>query len=143
MFDRYEDISAKDHERMRRTGEGSIEYNLTAISPLPHRDAILKNKHNKRDLSRVLSTLNLGPGIVMDSRGDGGFRHDEADVTIISYLLQAAESGHDVIRILSDDTDVFVLLVYRVWRMQLSCSVQMEHWNGVVLDIKSTCSDLG
>ena len=50
IFDRYGDISAKDHERVRRGGEGSTDYNLTINSPLPSRDAILKNKHNKHTL---------------------------------------------------------------------------------------------
>ena len=40
-------------------------------------------------------------------------------MTIIAYLPRAAKSGKSVIRILSDDTDVFVLLVYWVWKMQL------------------------
>ena len=60
----------------------------TAISPLPYRDAIINNKHNKRELSRVLSLFNLGPNITMDSRDDGAFTHDEADVTMIAYMLQ-------------------------------------------------------
>ena len=50
VFDRYDDISAKDHERVRRGGEGSTDYNLTINSPLPSRDAIIKNKHNKLEL---------------------------------------------------------------------------------------------
>ena len=29
VFDRYDDISAKDHERIRRRGEGTTNYNLT------------------------------------------------------------------------------------------------------------------
>ena len=45
VFDRYGDISAKDRERIRRAGEGFIDYNLTINSSLPNRDAILKNKH--------------------------------------------------------------------------------------------------
>ena len=48
---------------------------------------------------------------------------------MIAYLLQAAESGKSVIRILTDDTDVLVLLVYWVWKMQLHSAVQMERWN--------------
>ena len=59
--------------------------------------------------------------------------HDEADVTMTAYMLQTAEFGKDVIRILSGDTDVFVVLVYWVWKMQLHCSVQMERWNAGVL----------
>jgi len=62
---------------------------------------------------------------------------------MIAYMLQAAEFGKDVIRILSDSTDVFVMLVYWVWKMQLHYSVQMERWNGVVVDINATCTELG
>ena len=75
---------------MRRAGKGSTYYNLAANSPLPNRDAILKNKHNKRELSRVPSLFNLGPNVTMDCRDDGAFTHDEADVTMIVYMLQAA-----------------------------------------------------
>ena len=89
VFDRHDDISAKDHERIRHGCEGSTDYNLTI------------------------------------------------------YLLQATESGKSVIRILTDDTDVFVLLVYWVWKMQLHSAVQMERWNGVVIDINATCLLLG
>ena len=60
----------------------------------------------------MLSLFNLGPNVTMDSRDDGAFTHDEADVTMIAYMLQAAEFGKDVIRILSDYTDVFVMLIY-------------------------------
>ena len=77
------------------------------------------------------------------SRYNGGFEHEEADVTMIAYILQAAESGKSVIRILTDDTDVFVLLVYWVWKIQLHSAVQMERWNGVVIDINAKCLLLG
>ena len=143
VYDSYDDISAKDHERVRRGGEGSTDYNLTIHSPLPSRDAILMNKHNKLELSRILSTLDMDADMSIDSRYNGGFEHDEADVTMIAYLLQAAESGKSVILILTDDTDVFVLMVYWVWKMQLPSAVQMERWNGVVIDINATCLLLG
>lgn len=145
VFDKYDDVSAKDHERKRRAGEGSTDYKLTLNSPLPNREAVLKNKHNKRELSQVLSTCIMGANMSVESRDDGGFAHDEADVTIIAYLLQAAEFGKRVIRILSDDTDLFVLMVFWVWKMQLHfrCCVQMERWNGVVIDINATCMQLG
>ncbi len=120
LFDRYDDIPAKDHERIRRGGgEGSTDYNLTINSPLPSRDAILKNKHNKLELSRILSTIDMDADMSIDSRYNGGFEHEEADVTMIAHLLQAAESGQSVIRILTDDTDVFVLLVHWVWKMPI------------------------
>ena len=79
VFDKYYDVSAKDHERMRRCGMGSINYGLTINTPLPGRDAILKNKHNTLQLSTVLSTYNFGEGVLVESRSHGTFNHDEAD----------------------------------------------------------------
>ena len=44
IFDRYDDISAKDHEMQRREGQGSAQYQMILTSPLAGRDAIVKNK---------------------------------------------------------------------------------------------------
>ena len=60
-----------------------------------------------------------------------------------SFLLEAAKSGQNVICILRDDTDVFVLLAYWVNRTHLQCKVQMERWDGSELDINVICADLG
>ena len=59
VFDEYHDISAKDHERMRRAIEVVIDYDLSIASHLPKRDAIMKSKSNKRKRSSVLGTFNL------------------------------------------------------------------------------------
>ena len=42
-------------------------------------------------------------------------------------------------------TYVFVLLVYWTWRCDLQdrLAVQMEKWDGVVLDVNATCAHLG
>ena len=48
-----------------------------------------------------------------------------------------------MIRILLDDTDVFVLLVYWVYRNKIQATVQMERWDGAVWDINVTCAQLG
>ena len=79
VFDKYHDISAKDHERIRRAGEGSINYNLTINSPLPSRDAIMKSKHNKRQLSNVISSFDFGPKVKLESSSDSAYSHGEAD----------------------------------------------------------------
>ena len=118
---------------MRRAGIGSINYNLTINTRLPSRDAIMRNKHNKLQLVKVLSTYNFGEGVTVEGY-DGMFKHDEADITMISYLLMAAESGTQVVRILSDDTDVFVLLVYWVYKHKIQTTVQMLRWDGAVWD---------
>ena len=145
VFDRYDHVSPKDHERMRRSGVGSMNYNLAINSPLPSRDAILKNKHTKRQLSRVLSIFDMGTAVTIDTQYTGVFGHEEADVTIISYVLQAVGEGNNVVRVLCDDTDVFVLLVFWMWRNQRvdKCQMQMERRDGTVLDINQTCTKLG
>ena len=95
VFDRHDDISAKDHKRIRRGCEGSTDYNLTINSLLPNRDAILKNTHNKLELSRILSTLDMDADMsIIDSRYNGGFEHGKAGVTMIAYLLQLLKVEH-------------------------------------------------
>ena len=60
VFDKYQDVSAKDHERMRRASEVVIGYELSVASHLPKSDAIMKSKSNKRKPASVLGTFNLG-----------------------------------------------------------------------------------
>ena len=128
---------------MRRAAEVPIDYELSITRPLPKRDAIMKSKNNKRKLASVLSTFTVGDMTTTESRDDSAFDHDEADITMISYAIEAAKCGKDVIRVLSDDTDVFVLLVYWVHREEMTSKVQMERWDGTVLDINATCANLG
>ena len=61
-------VSPKDHERMPRAGVGSTNYNIAINSPLPNRDAILKNKHNKRQLRRVLNTFDMSAAVTIPRR---------------------------------------------------------------------------
>ena len=50
-----------------------------------------------------------------------------------------------MVRVLCDDIDVSVFLVFWMWRNQLvdKCIMQMERWDVVVLDINQTCTKLG
>ena len=73
----------------------------------PSRDKVMKNKTNKRRLGELLCTHNIGDHIEMVSRADSVVTHDEADV---SLMLDAARRGAKTVHILSDDTDVFVLM---------------------------------
>ena len=95
--------------------------------------------------SPVFYARSIWCGVTVDSIYDGVFGHDEADITIIIYMLQAANDGCHVVRVLSDDTDIFVLLVYWTWRCDLHdrLAVQMEKWDGVVLDVNATYAHLG
>ena len=63
--------------------------------------------------------------------------------TLCSHMQHAAVDGVQTIRILSDDTDVFVLHVYWTSRMLVVDNIQMEKWNGDVLDVNKTIEQLG
>ena len=76
-------------------GVGSMNYNIAIDSPLPSRDAILKNKNNKRQLSRVVSTFDMDAAVIIDTQDTMVFGHEEPDVIIISYVLQAV--GEEII----------------------------------------------
>ena len=56
----------------------------------------------------------LGKKHTLETQDDGAFDHDEADVTMISYVLQAANHCKSVFRVLGDDTDVFVIRCIRL-----------------------------
>ena len=58
-------------------------------------------------------------------------------------MMQAAGAVEPTIPILRDDTDVFVLLVYWVWKSNIHSAVQMEKWDGTILDINATVRELG
>jgi hypothetical protein len=144
IFDRYGNMSAKDHERSRRAGgAGAGTYNLTLTSPLPKREVILNSKANKRLISRLLCTCTLGMDVLMVGEDEGPFTHDEADVLMVSYMLQAVREGKRVIRIVSDDTDVFIILIFWVWKLGITALVQMEKWDGSVLHINQIATVLG
>ena len=112
-------------------GAGAINYNITTSSKLPCRDAFMNSKANKKALVRVLSTFNLGNNVTMVGREESMYSHDEAHITIISYLLEAVKNGKNIVRVISDDTDVFVLLIFWVLRLQMTARVQLDRWCGL------------
>ena len=59
--------------------------------------------------------------------------HCDNEFTMIFYLIDAANSGKGTIRVLREDTDVFVLLVCWVYREEMECKVQMERWDMTML----------
>ena len=52
-------------------------------------------------------------------------------------MLQAANDGYHVVRVLIDGTDIFALLVYWTWRCDLHdrLAVQIEKWDGVHISL--------
>ena len=130
VFDQYDNGPRADAARWSGLYEVQHSYQL-----IFQRDAILKNRHHKRQLNRMLSTFDMGAAVTIDIWDTGVFGRDEADVTIISYVLQAVGRGNNAVRILCEYTDVFVLLVIWTWMNQLvdKCQTQMERCDGAVL----------
>ena len=56
----------------------------------------------------------------------------EADISTIFYVTDAANCSKHVIRVHSDDLDMFVLLVDWVYREEMECKVKMEWTDGTV-----------
>nr|CAD7399537.1 unnamed protein product [Timema cristinae] len=103
-----------------------------------YKDAWTKDYEKYVDLVKF-----LGENVKVDTRDDATSSYDEVHVSIRSYVLDAESRGKGVIRVVSYDTDVYVLLVYWVYQEHLDSRVLMERWDGTVLDINSTSSKLG
>ena len=143
LFDRYdqEALSAKDHEWTRRGRAKQVH--LTPNTLLPCREVILHNSKNKNLLNNILCSYPLPHNIQLVNMLDCVVTHEETDVTLCSYMLKAVAAGAQTIRILRDDTDVFILLEYWTSRMHVVAKIQMEKWNGDILDINETVQWLG
>ena len=128
---------------MRRAGAGSNDFHLTPNTPLPCRKAILKNSKNKSLLASILCGYPTQNNVQLVNKLDCLITHEEADITLCSYMLKAAASSAETVRIVCDDTDVFVLLVYWTWRKTIRKNIQMEKWDGMVLVIHATVVKLG
>ena len=51
----------------------------------------------------MLCNFGLGENATMDTLDDGMFSHDEADITMISCVIEAGNVGKAVVHILNDD----------------------------------------
>ena len=143
IFDRYDGISAKVYERLRRAGDGSRPYHLAINTPLPAIKDVMGNNDNKRQLIRLLCTFHISEKMVLVSCLDCMARHDEADITLISYAPCCQRERAHRVRILCDDTDVFVLIVYWSWKANVEADVQFEKCDGAVISINYTVISLG
>lgn len=66
--------------------------------------------------------------------------HEEADVLIAQQMVAVAREQTQFIKVICNDTDVFILLVYMYHVCGLNCSVIMEGLSSQrpVIDIKAT-----
>lgn len=98
-------------------------------------------KKNKAALIEYLCSIETDANLKLI--GDNtAYHHEEADVKIISYLLELLpEKEH--IQILGDDTDIFVLLLFFIWHYKPQTQISMRKYNNKVIDINATVSRLG
>ena len=123
-----------EYERERHaTGVCAGTYNLAITSPLPNREVIMKSNANKILLSRLLCTCTLVPNMLKVGEDEGMFNHEKAAMLTVSFMIGVVRYGKMVIRILSDDADVFVILIFWVRKLSTKAPVQMEKWDGIVL----------
>ena len=136
LFDRYdqEAPSSKDHERTRRGIAKAVR--LTPNTLLPCREAILHNATNKSLLNGILYSYPLQYNIQLVNKLDCIVTHAEADIALCSYMMHAAADGAQTIRILSDDTDVFVILVYWTSMMRIVANIKWK--SGMAMSWTST-----
>ena len=143
VFDRYDKHSIKSHERLRRAkGVISQDYVLNTNTMLPAKEVIMKSDNNKAALIQHLCEADHSNPHLHLIGDQSVYRHEEADVKLISYLLEMLP-GRKHIQVLADDTDIFVLLVYFVWLYKPEAQVSMRKYNGKVIDINATVSKLG
>ena len=55
--------------------------------------------------------------------------HFGNELTTAVYLIDAANSGKIILCVLSEDTDVFVLLVWWVHLGEMECKMQIARWD--------------
>ena len=76
----------------------------------------------------------------LTERSDLETFHEEADVIMVQQVAQIAQSGAKSISVISDDTDVFVLLLHFYAELDLTCGRRMEATGSdrTVIDIAAT-----
>jgi len=162
IFDRYNHNSTKNMTRSSRAGTNvSRKHQLSLQTQLPTQKVVLAVPHNKKQLigllcqylvDHVSSNINklvitgespvpvqLCEDTVID-REDLRTTHEEADTIIVQQMVKVAGRGSRSIKVVCDDTDVFILMLYFYNTEDLTCDVSMESpiAGRRVIDIKAT-----
>lgn len=152
VFDRYFKYPIKGATREQRTGNISNNHILNLDAPLPTREIIMTSSQNKIQVIDIVSKyiiellsinhflkkfvvtfseptpIQVVRGVV-EPRDDLKSFHEEADVNIIRQCLQCAEEGGTPIKVICDDTDVFILLTAYVHKYSIESIVNMESFS--------------
>jgi hypothetical protein len=167
VFDRYYDYSIKSSTRNYRAGkQASRKHQLNLKTPLPPQKVVLTVTDNKKQLIDILCEQLLIQGQISEAcqhhklvvtgsnpvpqeiykenctpRQDIRSTHEEADIIIAQQVIAACQNGSSSIKVVSDDTDVFILLLhYYHTLLPSTCQLLMEGTSSKrsVIDIKAT-----
>ena len=133
IFDRYHEDSIKGNTRKSRS-DITIEHQLSSATPLPLQTVALGSSSTKLQLigiierrlidefkkpgyqhkliitgNEITTLVHMGTSI---ERYDLRTTQEEADVIIICQFLEAISAGARCIKVVCDDTDVFILLMH-------------------------------
>ena len=102
----------------------------------------MKSEKNKAPLIQYLCDADKTNPYVWLIVDNSAYNHEEADVKIISYLLESLPQKKNI-QILADDTDIFVLHVFFIWLYKPNAQISMRKYNNKVTDINATAATLG
>ena len=150
LFDRYYEMSTKSYCRTERAKGYSRVYRLTEHSPLPKQAITLSCIANKEQIIKLIverlclqqvpegkkiivtgpdaNPIDIGPGVQEKS-----VTHEEADVLMAYHMINEAVAGHSPIKVVSDDTDVLVILAHHM-------SMHTNNMPGVTEVFMESCS---
>ena len=112
IFDCYNDNSIKSHERKRRI-KGIIPhvYTLGHDTVLPTREVVMKCEQNKKSLIKFICDIDHNQPMLRLIGEGSEFFHEEADVSIISYIPKIRHKRTHI-QILTDDKQFCVAALF-------------------------------
>ena len=167
VFDRYFEYSVKSATRSTRSGQyASRRHRLSLSIPLLSQRVVLTVAENNvqlinficdepvnKGLSRALKNKLVitgkdakpteVPNDNLTERYDLETFHEEANMIMVQQMAQIAQSGAKSISVISDDTDVFVLLLHFYAELDLTCGLRMVATGSdrTVIDIAATVKE--
>lgn len=168
VFDRYVDYSTKCSTRISRGNACSRVFQLSPTSPLPSQKLALTVTQNKKQLIDMIckdlkndtdfitkhklvitgedeTPVEINPGGIVIQRRDMSTTHEEADNIIVQQAIKLAADEQKTVRVLADDTDVFILLLHHYQQQALTTKMVMESpiKERAVIDIPATVGKFG
>ena len=112
VFDSYGFSTTKSCEQKRRKtcAVPCADIIITENTPVPKdKQSFLANEHNKQALINLLAKYLENARVETIHAGDEG----DADVIIVKMTLQSTEK-HPIVKVVADDTDIFILLLFHL-----------------------------